>query len=348
MIEVLGWFLYVVPVLALSLWPRAWRPAPAARPRVRAGVAAVPRRRRSGARDRRPDRRRRTCPVDRPGQRRRQLRLGRGPRASARPADGRDRTGQEARVDLPASAHRRVTRAGRDRRPVARPPARGRRPGERRRPPSTLTLDDLVGLFGRVPVGISPSTNPGPFRGPLVPSRRPSPSGRSVVGSWTRPARNASVLTLTRWGPPVRAHHDARPHRLVAVPDARVAAVGHRGGRGRDPRQPNCCSGAPGCRSPSASPPRRSAPSPSVTVAAGDTPPPPPPNPSPPAARPPGTRQGAPTMPFGKQTVRPLITLGALGAVTALALTGCAANSSSADGRRLRLREQGRPRRRSR
>ncbi|ROP61020.1 iron uptake system protein EfeO [Curtobacterium sp. ZW137] len=35
-------------------------------------------------------------------------------------------------------------------------------------------------------------------------------------------------------------------------------------------------------------------------------------------------------MPFGKQTARPLITLGALGVVTALALTGCAATSSSA------------------
>ncbi|WP_420365279.1 iron uptake system protein EfeO [Curtobacterium sp. L3-7] len=35
-------------------------------------------------------------------------------------------------------------------------------------------------------------------------------------------------------------------------------------------------------------------------------------------------------MPFGKHTVRPLTTLGALGVVTALALTGCAATSSSA------------------
>ncbi|WJY01853.1 iron uptake system protein EfeO [Curtobacterium sp. 458] len=35
-------------------------------------------------------------------------------------------------------------------------------------------------------------------------------------------------------------------------------------------------------------------------------------------------------MPLGKSTVRPLITLGALGAVTALALTGCASGSSSA------------------
>ena len=35
-------------------------------------------------------------------------------------------------------------------------------------------------------------------------------------------------------------------------------------------------------------------------------------------------------MPFGKQTARPLITLGALGAVAALALTGCASTSSSA------------------
>ncbi|MFJ4221249.1 iron uptake system protein EfeO [Curtobacterium luteum] len=37
-------------------------------------------------------------------------------------------------------------------------------------------------------------------------------------------------------------------------------------------------------------------------------------------------------MPLGKTTVRPLITLGALGAVTALALTGCASGPSSAAG----------------
>ncbi len=39
-IEVLGWFLYVVPVLAVAVWPRRWRPSPARVPVVRAAVAA--------------------------------------------------------------------------------------------------------------------------------------------------------------------------------------------------------------------------------------------------------------------------------------------------------------------
>ena len=39
--EVLGWVLYVVPVLAISLWPRAWRPSRTRVPAVRTAVAAV-------------------------------------------------------------------------------------------------------------------------------------------------------------------------------------------------------------------------------------------------------------------------------------------------------------------
>ena len=154
-IEVLGWVLYVVPVLAITLWPRAWRPSPARVPRVRAVLAAsfaaaavllavaVP----TGGTDLprtvavTGDASAVTASVD-------------GSTAALRvTADGR-----EARHTLPTSAHRRVVRAGTtaDEWQVTEDvPATGR--------PTSLTLDQLVRLFGRVPVGVSPSTNPGPF-----------------------------------------------------------------------------------------------------------------------------------------------------------------------------------------
>ena len=91
----------------------------------------------------------------------------------------------------------------------------------------------------------------------------------------------------------------------------------------------------------------RSSASPCATVAVWRHPRTTTPYPSPPADHPPGTRQGAPPMPFVEQTVRPLTILGAIGVVTALALTGCAANPSSATDDAVGLR-QGRPRRRSR
>jgi high-affinity iron transporter len=39
-IEVLGWFLYLIPVLAYALWPKAWKPTKAQVPRVKLGIAA--------------------------------------------------------------------------------------------------------------------------------------------------------------------------------------------------------------------------------------------------------------------------------------------------------------------
>ncbi|WP_420368542.1 iron uptake transporter permease EfeU [Curtobacterium sp. L1-20] len=212
-IEVLGWVLYVVPVLALSLWPRAWRPAPARVPAVRTGVAAV-------------------------------LAVAAAALAVAVPTGGADlprttavtgdatsvtasvdgasavlRTsgpGREARLALPASAHRRVTRAGvtADRwRSTADATAADR--------PATLTLDDLVDLFGRVPVGISPSTNPGPFTARW--------SVRDTVTLWTvrggvldATRTERTVLTLGEGGLPA-ARTTTLERTVWAVPDARVA-----------------------------------------------------------------------------------------------------------------------------
>ncbi|MCA5921999.1 iron uptake transporter permease EfeU [Curtobacterium oceanosedimentum] len=159
-VEVLGWVLYVVPVLALTLWPRRWRPSSERVPAVRLVVAgalavaavvlavAVP----SGSAHLphtvavRGDATSVSVDVE-------------GASGVLRVA-GDDR---EARLRLPTSAHRRVTRAG-----VAADRWRLTTDGavadaSAADHPTTLTLDDLVALFGRVPVGVSPSTNPGPF-----------------------------------------------------------------------------------------------------------------------------------------------------------------------------------------
>jgi len=212
-IEVLGWFLYVVPVLAIALWPRAWRPAPARVPAVRLAVAgvlavaavalaiAVP----TGSADLP-----RTTAVTGDAT---------SVTASVDGASGVLRTsgsGQEARIALPTSAHRRVTRAGvtADRwRLTEDVPATDR--------PSTLTLDDLVALFGRVPVGISPSTNPGPFSARW--------SVRDTVTVWTvrggvldATRTERTVLTLRDGGLPA-ARTTTLGRTLWAVPDATVA-----------------------------------------------------------------------------------------------------------------------------
>ncbi|WFR66918.1 FTR1 family protein [Curtobacterium flaccumfaciens] len=169
-IEVLGWLLYLVPVLAISLWPRAWRPAPGRVPLVRTGIAAglaaaavvlavgVP----AGGADLpttvrlQGDRASLTASVHGTSGTLRTTGTGQEPESTT----GADQEpANTATVALPTSAHSRVTRAGvtADRWRLVDAAATTDRP-------SSLTLDDLVGLFGRIPVGISPSTDPGPFR----------------------------------------------------------------------------------------------------------------------------------------------------------------------------------------
>jgi len=211
-IEVLGWVLYVVPVLAISLWPRAWRPSRARVPAVRFGIAgvlavaaaalaiAVP----TGGADLA-----RTTAVTGDAT---------SVTASVDGASGVLRTtgsGQEARIALPASAHRRVTRAGvtADRWRLTEDATAAERP-------ATLTLDDLVDLFGRVPVGISPSTNPGPFSARW--------SVRDTVSLWTvrggvldATRAERTVLTLSGGGLP-SARTTTLDRTVWSVPTATV------------------------------------------------------------------------------------------------------------------------------
>lgn len=234
-IEVLGWVLYVVPVLALSLWPRAWRPSPRRVPTVRLAVAgvlavaaaslaiAVP----TGGVDLS-----RTTAV-----------TGDATTVSAS-VDGSSgvlRTtggGREARIALPTSAHRRVTRAGvaADRWRLTVDAGKGGSGAAATRP-STLTLDELVGLFGRVPVGISPSTNPGPFtarwsvrdtvtlwtvRGGVLDATR---SERTVLtlGAGGLPSARTTTLDRTVWAVPSTTVE--RSAAAVAAADTRGAEL---------------------------------------------------------------------------------------------------------------------------
>ncbi|WP_144713045.1 iron uptake transporter permease EfeU [Curtobacterium pusillum] len=228
-IEVLGWVLYVVPVLALSLWPRAWRPAPARVSVVRSVVAgtlavaalalaiAVP-----------------TGGVDLP-----RTTAVRGDASSVTvDVDGSSGAlrvagdGQEARLALPTSAHRRVTRAG-----VAADRWRVTTSASAADRPATLTLDDLVALFGRVPVGISPSTNPGPFtahwavrdtvsvwtvRGGVLDATRTERTVLTLAGGGL-PSARTTTLDRTVWSVPDATA--ARSAAAVAAADTRAAEL---------------------------------------------------------------------------------------------------------------------------
>lgn len=214
-IEVLGWLLYVVPVLALSLWPAAWKPAPARVPAVRVGVAAtlavaaavlavaVP----AGG-------------VHLPGT----VRVQGDQTAASLEVHGtaavlRTRgNGRQAEVELPASAHTTVDRDGvtADRwRVTADDTASGE--------PDTLTLDTLVSLFGRVPVGISPSTNPGPFRARWAVTETTTVW---AVGGGVLDATSTerSVLTLSDGGLP-SARTTTLDRSVWSMPEDRVAAA---------------------------------------------------------------------------------------------------------------------------
>ncbi|MBT2503653.1 iron uptake transporter permease EfeU [Curtobacterium sp. ISL-83] len=228
-IEVLGWVLYVVPVLALSLWPRAWRPTPARVPVFRVAFAvgfalvavalavAVP----AGA----------VSPS-------RTTAVTGGASSVTADVDGASGvlrvtgTGREARVTLPASAHQRVERAGvtADRWRVTT----GALPGDR---PARLSLDDLVSMFGRIPVGISPSTNPGPFtatwsvrdtvtvwavRGGVLDATR---SERTVLTlrDGGLPSGRTTALERTVWGVP--AAHVQQTATAVAAGQTRAAEL---------------------------------------------------------------------------------------------------------------------------
>ncbi|MGA0566545.1 iron uptake transporter permease EfeU [Rathayibacter sp. KR2-224] len=149
-IEVLGWLLYVIPVLAYSLWPKGWRLAPSAARKTLFGSAAVlaltaivlaiavPLG--SGSQ----------VPASAP--------LSNGATATLVHSD----TGQSLRVSgagaYSLGAPEATTHEGADR---VWTTSKTTRPANR---PTTLSLDDLVELSGdRIPVGIDPSRAPGPY-----------------------------------------------------------------------------------------------------------------------------------------------------------------------------------------
>ncbi len=219
-IEVLGWVLYLVPVLALSLWPRAWRPAPARVPFVRAVVAGglavaavalavgVPL---AASTPSLP------ASVRLDGD---QTRL----TAEVQGASGTVRTsgnGARAEIELPASAHARVGRGGvtADRWRVVDDQAPSTQP-------SSLTLDDLVGLFGRIPVGISPSTNPGPFTAAWS-TTRTTTVWTVAGGVLDATSTERDVLTLSGGGLP-SARTTTLDRDVWSVPDAVVERAAQR------------------------------------------------------------------------------------------------------------------------
>ncbi|NII42363.1 high-affinity iron transporter [Curtobacterium flaccumfaciens] len=216
-IEVLGWVLYVVPVLALSLWPRRWKPSAVRVPAVRIAVAsglavaalalavAVP-----AGHTEVPTTARVT------GDARSVTARVTGSTATLRVVgSSTDSSGREARITLPASAHRRVVGAGTatDRWRVTADRAAADQP-------ATLTLDDLVRLFGRIPVGISPNSAPGPYRASWA--TRDTVTLRSVDGGVVDASRSErSVLTLTGGGLPT-ARTSTLDRTVWAVPRGTV------------------------------------------------------------------------------------------------------------------------------
>jgi high-affinity iron transporter len=104
------------------------------------------------------------------------------------------RSGREARTGFPASAHRTTTHDGvtADRWTRTASVSTASRP-------TTMNVDDLAALFGRVPVGISASVDPGPFR---TTWRTSATTTLWTVGGGILDARRTeqTVLTVTGGG----------------------------------------------------------------------------------------------------------------------------------------------------
>ncbi|GAA4663775.1 iron uptake transporter permease EfeU [Frondihabitans cladoniiphilus] len=153
-IEVLGWFCYLVPVLLLSVWPRAWRPTGARIPRVRlvlaGGLAVAALVLALGVHAPAATAPQNVALANSAGTARAAVT---GSRAVLTISGARD-----ARVEFPESAHRMVTRDG-----VTADRWQTKTPVSTASQKTSLTVDDLVSLFGRIPVGISPDTTPGPY-----------------------------------------------------------------------------------------------------------------------------------------------------------------------------------------
>jgi high-affinity iron transporter len=196
-IEVLGWCCYVVPVLLITVWPASRRPSAAQLPRIRAVAAAVfalaavvlavavP-----------------TGHADVPTTT--TLRAGTANGDPTAPLRARA-TIEGATAAL--SVRGTVTRFAADSRTsathagVAADRWRTTVAGSTAGRPATMTVDDLVDTFGRVPVGIAPSQQPGPFTARWV--SRATTTLWSVDGGVLDATRvDRTVLTLSGGGLP--------------------------------------------------------------------------------------------------------------------------------------------------
>ncbi|ALV44662.1 hypothetical protein MB46_03165 [Arthrobacter alpinus] len=175
-VEVLGWALYLVPMLAFILWPRTWRPAVAAVPRlqfVSAGalgiaaavliiaaplaIPAAPLGESSTPAITSTPGAGVSLRVTTGGNTALAASSGSGTTASAKTLIVTGANGAES--SYPLSAHGTESHAGR----TASVYSATATP-ENRQEPASLTVAALTELNGgRMPVGISPSSNPGPF-----------------------------------------------------------------------------------------------------------------------------------------------------------------------------------------
>lgn len=156
-IEVLAWFLFLVPMLLIALWPARWRPAPARRPVLKlsiAGAAAiaavalavlVP----AGAASL-PS----TATLSPASAGTAQLSDSSAPVLRATDATGATATANFTARDRTSTEHAGVTADQWVTQTAAKPMDR----------PAELTIEQLTALFGRVPVGISVLQNPGPYQ----------------------------------------------------------------------------------------------------------------------------------------------------------------------------------------
>ncbi|MCA1219866.1 iron uptake transporter permease EfeU [Streptomyces sp. 8L] len=165
-IEALAWLCYVIPVLAIAVWPRRWQPGPARVPTVKFSLAAVAALAAV------------TLPLAVPTGRPEvpaaiALTTGKAdPRGTSAPkaatASLRTHGGSATLVVREGDTTRSVTFAASTRTATRHLGAAAEKWTDRARTadeahPSTLTIGELAGLFGRVPVGISNTQNPGPY-----------------------------------------------------------------------------------------------------------------------------------------------------------------------------------------
>lgn len=180
MVELLGWVLYLVPMLAFILWPRTWRPTAAALPRAQftaAGMLAVaaavltlaaPLAIPSG-----PSPTSTTAALASSGEPAATLRLGQGTMAGTSPGEASANSAAHPPLTLvetspdgtetshPLTGHGTESHAGRTVSVYTAETTPGQSDGGG---PAVLTTKGLAQLNGgRLPVGISATANPGPF-----------------------------------------------------------------------------------------------------------------------------------------------------------------------------------------